>query len=193
MILRSLRSAVFGSGLALCLSAGAFIPKVQAQVYVIDSPQATRCYDAASTGATDQRSIDRCTSALERDGLVGRNYAGTLVNRGVIRLRAGQTELALADFDAGVTLVPTLGEAWVNRGAGLLVKGGADDEVIADVTRGLALGSSHRELAFYLRGYARERANDWAGAYGDYRRASLIAPAWQAPQLEMARFEVRPR
>ncbi len=193
MILRSLRSAAFGSGLSLCLAAGAFAPKVHAQVYVVDSPQAQRCYAAAADDAADQRSIERCTSAIERDGLVGRNYAGTLVNRGIIRLRAGQTDLALADFEAGIAVTPTLGEAWINRGAGLLVKGGADSEVIASVTRGLALGSSHKELAFYLRGYARERANDWAGAYTDYRRASLIAPTWRAPQLDMARFEVRQR
>ena len=191
MIVRSLRSAALGSGLALSLAAGAFVPKVHAQVYVVDSPEASRCYAAASGTAADQRSIDRCTTALDRGGLVGRNYAGTLVNRGILRLRAGQTELALADFDAGVSLSPTLGEAWVNRGAALLVKGGADAEVIADVSRGLSLGSSHRELAFYLRGYARERANDWAGAYGDYRRAALIAPTWSAPQVDMARFEVR--
>ena len=193
MIVRSLRSAALGSGLALSLAAGAFVPKVHAQVYVVDSPEASRCYAAASGMAADQRSIDRCTNALERDGLVGRNYAGTVVNRGVIRLRAGQTDLAIADFDRAMELQPTLGEAWVNRGAGRLVKGDDDAGVIADVSRGLALGSSHRELAFYLRGYARERANDWAGAYADYRHASLIAPAWSAPQVDMARFEVRAR
>lgn len=193
MDMRSLRSAALGSGLALCFAAGAFVPLVQAQVFVVDSPQATRCYQAASGTTADQRAIDRCTYALEQDGLVGRNYAGTFVNRGVIKLRAGQTDSAMADFDRGIELVPTLGEAWVNRGAGLLVKGGDDGTAIADISRGLELGSSHRELAFYLRGYARERSNDWAGAYGDYRRASLIAPTWSAPQLDMARFEVRPR
>ena len=194
---RSLKLSAFrmlgvGLGSGLCLAAGLFAPKVHAQVYVIDSPDATRCYRAAAMFERNDAAIGSCTGAIRADALTPRDYGGTYVNRGLLELRAGRNEAAMDDFNKGVGLVPLLGEAWIDQAAGRLAVGD-DQGAITDSTKGLALGSSHREMAYWIRAYARERSHDWNGAYADYRRAAALAPSWREPQLDMARFEVRAR
>ena len=192
MSVRSLKALAVLSGAGLCLSAGLFAPEVHAQVYVVDSPEANRCYRAAAADIRDDTAISSCDGAIRTDALPARDYAGTYVNRGLLKLRAGRTAEAMDDFQRGVDMGPLLGEAWIDRAAARLVQGD-DAGAIRDASTGLTLGSAHREVGYWIRAYARERSNDWSGAYGDYRLSAQAAPRWDTPKLAMARFEVRPK
>ena len=180
------------AGAAFAAASFAVVGAAQAQVFVVDTPSATRCSMAANAPTRDDSSIARCTLAIDSDGLVGRNLAGTYTNRGVLRLRAGDASAAMADFDKALDMDQSLGEAWIDRGAGLLAQARYDEAVQA-VNRGLPLTRRGHEMAYYIRAVARENLNDDTGAYRDFMQASRTAPAWDAPRTDIARFEVRPR
>jgi len=176
------------SGLiALALTATA-APAV-ASVMVIGNDIAVDCSKAAFAGRADRESIATCSRALQEDSLNRRDRAGTLVNRGVMLLRARDYDAARADLDRAIGLEPTLGEAFVNRGV-VLMADQAYDEALAEIERGLALGVDEPAKAYYNRALAYESLSDARAAYLDYRRAQELDPEWEAPRRQLARFTV---
>lgn len=160
-----------------------------ASVMVLGNDIAVDCSKAAFAGRSDRDSIETCTRALREDSLHRRDRAGTLVNRGVMLLRAKDYEGARADLDQAIGLEPTLGEAFVNRGVVMMAD--ADyDGALAEIERGLALGVDEPAKAYYNRGLVHEGLADAKAAYLDYRRAQELAPDWDAPAKQLARFTV---
>ena len=147
------------------------------------------CSRAAIGGARDIKTLDLCTRALEEEALVGRNLAATRVNRGVIQVRRGALTHAVRDFEAAIEADPTLGEGYVNRGSMRIVEGRLE-EGLQDTERGLALGLERPERAYFNRAVARELLYDDKGAYFDYRKAAELAPRWELPRQQLARFTV---
>ncbi|MES2032602.1 MAG: hypothetical protein V4466_00375 [Pseudomonadota bacterium] len=176
---------------AACLSltlAAAAVP-ASASVMVLGNDIAVDCSKAAFAGRHDRDSIATCSLALREDRLTRRDRAGTLVNRGVMLLRARDYPGARADLDQAIALEPTLGEAFVNRGVVLM----ADrdyDRALAEIERGLALGVDEPAKAYYNRGLVQESLGGAREAYLDYRRAQDLAPDWDAPRKQLARFTV---
>lgn len=146
------------------------------------------CYDAAFHGRTDARALSDCDLALS-SGLNQRDYAATLVNRGVVRLKRREAPAALADFDRAIGARPDLGEAHVNRGAALILSGDATG-ALAAIDRGLALGADDPHEAYFNRAVAWEMLDNIPAAYADYRKAQSLAPDWPLPAQELARFTV---
>lgn len=167
------------------LSAPAF-----ASTLVIGSGSAQECSDAALKGLSDNRSLLACTTALELENLNFRDRARTFVNRGVLQMRQRQFGAARADFDQASNIDPSLGEAYVNRGATFV---GEDRfrEGVEQIDKGLTLGVKDPEKAFFNRGLANEGLGDLKAAYKDYSRASELKPDWLAPKTELARFTVK--
>jgi len=159
---------------------------------VLGGGLADACSRFALDGRSDEYSLNTCTYALETETLVKRDRAATLVNRGVIQLRRKKFEAANRDFDAAIRLQPTLGEAWVNRGAALLAQR-RWAEGKADIDRGLELGSDEPEKAYFNRALAWEALDDMEAAWRDYVKASELKPDWDAPRKELARFTVTPK
>ncbi len=60
------------------------------------------------TGEVDKKFEELCTLALETEGLNLRDRAGTLVNRGVFKLRRQEYTSSLRDFDAALKRDPTI-------------------------------------------------------------------------------------
>ena len=149
-----------------------------------------RCSSAASQPGRDAAAIPVCSLAIASDAVVGHDLAGLYVNRGVLELRETQVAPAHTDFDMAISIDPALGEAWVDRGAALIAERRWRDGV-DDIDRGLALGSSEPEKAYFNRALAEENLNDIRAAYLDYVKAQSLAPAWQAPREELTRFTVR--
>ncbi|MDX2233666.1 MAG: tetratricopeptide repeat protein [Hyphomonadaceae bacterium] len=147
------------------------------------------CYRAALGGNPDLTAIANCDTALYGSDLDAADRAATMVNRGVLRLKRREADLALADFDRVIAWRPTLGEAHVNRGAALILKGDFDG-AIAAIDRGLELGADEPHEAYFNRAVAQESKGDLTAAYRDYRRASTLKPDWEAPGRELARFTV---
>lgn len=182
----------------LLLAAGVFAASLtlagpaRAGIVVIGSSDAALCSRAAVRGVSAPGGVRACDQALKADALSPRDRAATLVNRGILRLRARSFERAVEDFDRALAIDPSLGEALVNRGAARIGQK-RYREALADLERGVALGSSEPEKAWFNRGLAAEGLGDLKGAYRAYTRAAELKPEWDAPRRELARFTVRPR
>lgn len=139
--------------------------------------------------APPPRAIEDCTTAIEYENLSGRDLAGTHINRGILYMNRGNYAEAKRDFDAALVVAPTVGEAYVDRGAAL-VGLRSFTEAIADIDRGLALGSEEPEKAYFNRGLAHEGLDNIPAAYRDYARAAELKPGWAPPLNELSRFTV---
>ncbi|MDB5430200.1 MAG: hypothetical protein JWP35_1316 [Caulobacter sp.] len=183
---RGLTAALIGTA-ALAVAGGA-----HASVAIVGGGSAEACSKAAFKGKSDWRAEDTCTQALDSESMSRRDKAGTYVNRGILRLRAGSYGAAASDFDAAQRLEPELGEVHVNRGVLYMAQARYADAV-SEINIGLEMGVENPAKAYYSRGMAYEGLNDANSAYDDYRKAQALAPDWDAPQRMLARFSVRSR
>lgn len=174
--------------LALALCAGS----AQAAVTVIGGGMAQACSQAAVGGVSDFKFQKLCTDALDGEFLTPRDRAGTLVNRGVLKLRRGAYPEATQDFDHAVKLQPGMGEAYVNRAAAAIGQRRYADS-LPDINKGLELGVQEPAKAYYNRALAHEGMDDAKSAYFDYQKALEIQPEWAAPREQLTRFSVSHR
>lgn len=161
-----------------------------AHVFVSAGGSATACYQHAQRNENTAAAVSACDAALSLENLDARDSAATLVNRGILHLRMGAAERAMADFDNAITTEPALAEGYINRGAALLRREdyrGAIDAISA----GLERQPADPAQAYYNRAVAHEELGNARAAYDDYRRAAELAPTWSAPRLELTRFQVR--
>lgn len=164
----------------------------QAAITVLGGGFAQACSEAAVTGEVDKKFEELCTLALETEALNLRDRAGTLVNRGVFKLRRQEYSASLRDFDAALKRDPTMGEALVNRGAARIgLK--APEAALADINQALELGVTEPAKAHYNRALAHERLGDLKSAWQDYTKAAELDPEWSAPRTELSRFTVTRR
>lgn len=177
---------------ALAVAAAAPAGEAAAAAFVLGGGMATACSEAAIEGRDDRESLELCDQALEMLPLVGRDRAGTFVNRGVIQLRRKAYDDARRDFDAALRIEPRMGEAFVNRGAALIAER-RFREGVAEIDRGLQLGADEPEKAYFNRALAWEGLDDMKAAWLDYQKALELRPDWEAPRRELARFTVSPR
>jgi len=175
------------AGLSALLAAA---PAHPAMTVFADNAQ--DCYRDAKYGDFHGLGVEDCDAALFGMSTSNRDYAGTLVNRGVVYLWHGRYARAEEDFDAAIAVRPDIGEAYVNRGAAkIALRRYADG--IADIDHGLPLGSEEPEKAWYNRGLAHEGLDDETAAYHDYQKAAALKPDWAAPKVELTRFTVHSR
>ena len=167
----------------------AVAPGARAAVSVFGGGMAEACSKATVAGDSDAASEGLCTNALDDEVLPPRDRAGTYINRGIMKLRRGDFEAAHADFDAGIKLDPTMGEAWVNRGA-MWVGEKHYQDGLDDLDKGLALGVTEPEKAYFNRALAYEGLDNEKAAYFDYLKAESLKPDWVLPKKELLRFHV---
>lgn len=173
---------------ALVLSAG---PAASA-VMVIGSSSARLCYEAAlSTMSASANALENCNRAFEEDALSEHDAVATFVNRGILFLRRGAIDTAIADFDSAIARDPKEPEAYLNKGAALMRVPGSARAAIPLFTAALEHNTRKPALAYFGRGIAHEDIGDVKAAYYDYKRASEADPGWQQPITELARFTVR--
>jgi lipoprotein NlpI len=178
-------------GIALGLALVSAGPS-RASMIVLGGGLAEACSKAALADRSDQQSISQCDAALQSEDLDAHDRAGTLINRGVMRLRREEFELARADFDAAIVLAPSAGEAYGNRGAAFLgekrYQAGLDD-----INNALRLGVREPEKAYFNRALAHEGLDDEKSAYLDFQQALTLKPGWALPEHELLRFTVSRR
>jgi tetratricopeptide (TPR) repeat protein len=181
-----MRLAIF-----LLLSSLAAAP-ANAAVTVLGSTAARACFEAAESGARGGEGLDRCDEALAQESLTDHDATATYVNRGILKLRLGRLDEAVADFDKAIARDPGEAEAYVNKGMATL-KQGAWREALALFDEGLRRRTRRPAIAYFGRAVANELGGNVKQAYFDYRQASLLEPKWRDPQVELARFTVRSR
>lgn len=148
---------------------------------------ARRCVEAAVNGDASDRAIEECTRALRYPHLSASGAQQITINRGVLRLRRSEFDLALTDFDEVIRHNEDNAEAHMNRGTAL-VQLRRPGEAIAALTEALGLGVAEPHKAYFNRGAAREALGDLRGAYEDYSTALEIRPDWGPANAELARF-----
>ena len=155
--------------------------------FAADCSASAKAVSARGTPRSD--ALKACDLALENEVLSVHDLAATHVNRGVLFLASARYVDARRDFDAAARIEPSLGEAYVNRGAALIGEG-RDAEGIMDIDKGLALNASEPEKAYYNRALAEEHQSDVKSAYFDYQKALELKPGWAMAQSELKRFHV---
>ena len=161
-----------------------------AQVFVIGQGLGGDCYQKTKNRYTNFRNADEtCTRALREQAMTRSNRAATYVNRGVLRMREGQYDKALADYSKAIEMQPELGAAYLNKGAALIYQKDFA-AAIAPLDRAIQLESADLFAAHYNRAIARENTDDVAGAYADFRKSLELKPGWELAERQLSRFSV---
>jgi tetratricopeptide (TPR) repeat protein len=165
-----------------------------AAVTVLGNSSARLCYEAAEARMVPTwESLGRCDLALKEETLTEDDRNATYVNRGILRMRSGNVESALQDYDRAIAADPQLAEAYLNKGLAL-VRGARDwDQAIALFSTALEKRARRPAFAYYGRAIAYEAEGKLKEAYLDYREASRLDPKWRDPQTELSRFSVSHR
>ena len=138
------------------LAAAAAAPALGA-VTVIGNSAARLCYEAAEARiAAGRDSLLQCDAALSEDTLGERDRVATYVNRGILKMHAGNFDAAVQDFDRAIARDPQQAEAYLNKGLALLRAGHDSDEVIALFGAALEKRTRRPAFAYYGRAVAYE-------------------------------------
>lgn len=177
--------------LAAAAAAATVALPASASIIVLGNSAARSCYEAAADlgGLPSRDAMTRCDDALEQSNLDQHDLVATHVNRGILRMRRGNADEALADFEAAIAINPSHPEAYLNRGSLMLRRDAAADAATM-FTRAIERNTRRPELAYFGRGIANETLGNVRAAYSDYRRASELQPEWAPPREELTRFRV---
>lgn len=180
----------FRTAIAACLfGLGLGTDATLAAVTVLGNSIGTDCYRAAEYGGDPRSGIETCTYALDSQALTIRDHAATLINRGILRSRFGDSSGALDDYNKGLSLDASLGEGYVDRGA-VYISLQKYDEALNDINKGIDLGAREPHIAYYDRAIADEALGNIRGAYEDYKKAVELEPSFALATQQLARFKV---
>jgi tetratricopeptide (TPR) repeat protein len=172
---------------ALCLAAPA-----SAQVSVIGGGLARDCFEAAKYQYVSAKEGEAlCSKALQLEVMKHSNRTATYTNRGVLRMRLGQYDSALADYATAKRMNPALGEIYLNEGAALIFKKDYTN-ALAALNKSVELGSAELYAAHYNRAIARENTGDVPGAYADFQKSLELFPEFELAKQQLTRFIVTP-
>jgi tetratricopeptide (TPR) repeat protein len=182
---------------ALLLSAGCLLlagtGPAQAGNFSIGSSFAEACFRAAEGRDMSFSAREACDRALSGDGAMSaHDRAGTYVNRGILFMHMGRLDRANVDFDRALAINSRLSEAWLNKGIAQM-KAGNGRAALDLAARSIQLRTRRPAIAYYIRGLAHEQTGNLQAAYADLSRARALAPKWQEPAIELARYQVRSR
>jgi tetratricopeptide (TPR) repeat protein len=171
-----------------CLSAGS----AGAAITVIGNSAARSCYEHADSETLPLRSqLADCDRALSEEAISEQDVVATHVNRGILRSRQGDVAGALADFNRASALNPNEPEAYLNKALVLVLRTKQPSEALPLFNTALEKKTSKPALAYFGRGAAYEDLGNVRSAYADYAQAAAADPKWNAPRVELARFNVR--
>ena len=156
---------------------------------------AKHCANAAAAALADNNATDadvaKCTKAAKLADFDS-DRAAAFSNRSLLNFERADYNAAIADSTVALKFDDRLVEALVNRGSSYLAMHRPGDAV-ADFSRALTLAPAHAEKIYFNRAMAREDMGDLNGAYADYAEASQLAPQWDQPKQQMARFSIARR
>lgn len=188
---RRVLSAAYAAAALVCAgAASAQAPTNPLTVLRMDANSHARaCNDFAASGNFTDAAVSRCTRAIrEEQGNGNRiNLIVTYMNRGNIHMGRREPELALADFDAVISLDEGNAEARLNKGVAMVMLENYGP-AIAVLTDALGRGVSEPHKAYYTRAAAREALGDLRGALEDYTTALEIRPDWGLADAEIQRL-----
>ncbi|MGD0192935.1 MAG: hypothetical protein ABSD74_19530 [Rhizomicrobium sp.] len=177
------------TGAALVIAAAASVTESDAAVTVLGGGLARSCFEYAEFGGETTEGIATCTTAIEETALAGKDLAATYINRGILKSRSDRPELALEDYDKGISIDANLGEAYVDRGVVMIVMQ-RYEEALTDIDKGIAIGFDRMQIAYYDRSIADEALGNIRAAYEDCRKAVELQPDFAIAQQRLTRFRI---
>jgi tetratricopeptide (TPR) repeat protein len=178
------------SAFVMGLATAAATPS-HAAVTVLGGGLARACYEAVEySRVTAARALQICDNALEQEQLTRRDRAATITNRGILHMREGRHERALADYEKSIRLMPELLESKVNLGAALYSLR-RYPEALTALNEGVGTDSPDaKAIGYYNRALCHERLGDIQTAYEDFRRALAARPDFELAAKQLERFSV---
>jgi len=181
----------------LTLAAGAMmligpLSSANSAVFTVGGPLSKLCYESALSQDDRRSAVEGCTRSLQEEGLLARDRAATLVNRGILHMVAGHARDADADFNAALALDADLSDAYLNKGF-LRIRQGKGAEALPLLQQGIDRGARRQALAYFARGVAYEQMGEFRSAYLDLKRAQTMEPGWSMPNEYLARYRVESR
>jgi tetratricopeptide (TPR) repeat protein len=178
-------TVLFAAALTLALPAAA-----QAQTAVTrEIGLGHDCFLYAKGGFKPVEGVQICNMALRREKMDFRDRAATHDNRGVILAALGRTEAAKVDFNDAIRLDPRLGDPYVNIGA-MLIKERRYEEALAQINKGLELGTGFPHIGYYDRALAYDLLGRYREAYYDYKKAVELEPGFTLASERLKDFTV---
>jgi len=178
---------LFAVGTAISL--GMIVSHASAAVTVLGTGLGNSCYQSAEFGGDPRTSIDACTAALQQEALTPKDRAATYVNRGILRSRYGDSRGALSDYNQGIAIDASLGEAYVDRGANYIVLQ-QYQAALNDINKGIDMGAHRLEIAYYDRAIVNEALGNVRAAYYDYKKAVELEPDFALANEQLSRFKI---
>ena len=187
----SLRIRLGISAFAACVAVMVSAP-ANAAITVIGGGLGKDCYEAVEYARlAPSQALAICDLALEQERLSRRDRAATLTNRGILHMRDGRTQRALADYEKSLSLMPGLLETKVNIGAALYgLK--RYPEALRALNEGLSTESVDAKVTgLYNRGLVHEKLGDLQKSYEDFRAALDLKPDFELAAQQLSRFTVQ--
>lgn len=175
------------SCLAACLAAAAVLAGqagAQMSVTTIGATDAVSCYNNAQDDFS--KDTDACDKALADGRMNQTDRKKTLVNRGVIRNRAGALAEAKADFNAALAIDEALGEAYLNRGNSHYLER-QFNAALADYQRALEAGVNKPWAAWYNIGLVYQAQNKQDEARAAFEKALELNPDFSQAKQKLER------
>jgi tetratricopeptide (TPR) repeat protein len=161
-----------------------------ASVIVIGNTSARECFEAADSPLRPAvRDMAHCDQALRDEALSRHDQVATYVNRGILKLRRGNIQEAIVDFDTAIEMDPNQPESYLNKGAAL-IRLNSPAEALQLFTVALERNTRRPAIAHYGRAIAHEDLGDVRSAYQEYQLASELDPDWDDPRIELRRFRI---
>jgi tetratricopeptide (TPR) repeat protein len=176
----------------IMLAMGAGALPAAAAVTIVGNSSARSCYEAALYNSSAVRSaLDTCTYALEQESLTQKDRVATHVNRGIVRMHGRDLAAAIDDFNRAIALDPDQAEAYLNKAVATSHLQGGWARSLPLFDKAIEKRTRKPALAYYGRAVAHEMTGNIRAAYNDYRQASILAPDWADPKVELSRFTFR--
>ena len=136
--------------------------------------------EVTAPDADSAKLLRLCEAALQEPDLTPATYAATLTNTGIVKMRRGDFDDALADFEAALT----------ERGASPDVAINLFDEAVDALSDPQAISRERRHVAYLNRAIAHWALGDVAQAYNDLTVATALKPDYAAAREMLQHFQV---
>ncbi|MEQ9586730.1 hypothetical protein [Hyphomonas sp.] len=161
-----------------------------ATVYHAGGTKAETC--AARVADPEERSalvLRLCENALLDQGLTQASHAATLANAGIMKMRRGDLDAALVDFETARALGAATPDIAINLGA-VLVRLGRFEEAVDVLSDPEAISVERRHVAFYNRAIAHWALDNLPRAYEDLTAATEMKSDYTAAHVLLQNFHV---
>jgi Tfp pilus assembly protein PilF len=118
---------------------------------------------------TSLKDYDKAAQAIKLSLAANKNYTGAIGNNGLLFLRLGKLDEAIAEYKKAINLDPNYAVPYVNLGSALQDQN-KTDEAIAEYKKAINLDPNY-SIAHFNLGVSLEKQNKFNEAIAEYKRA----------------------